>query len=243
MEDEACSSPKSRYPQFKTYCVQWKKHVREDCAQRLDEVDKAMPSLVLEARDAAGNDLGAVRVTLDGAPLTVKLDGTAIAVDPGEHRLTFEAVGLPKVEKSLIVREGDKGRHERIVLGVAQASPTQASQPAPTQASHGVPMLAIVAGGVGVAGLAVGVATAIAATSKHTTLQGECSASLCPPSTQGDLDSFHSLRTGSAIGYVVGGLGIVGGAALWVFAPSRPSDTSVGLWVGPGSAGVTGTFR
>lgn len=33
-----------------------------------------MPSLVFEAKDRAGNDLGAVRVTMDGQPLAEKLD-------------------------------------------------------------------------------------------------------------------------------------------------------------------------
>src|SRR5580700_6433528 len=43
--------------------------VRDDCTQRLAEVDSAMPHIVFSARDPAGNDLVDVKVTIDGAPL------------------------------------------------------------------------------------------------------------------------------------------------------------------------------
>jgi len=214
--------------------------VREDCAQRLDEVDKAMPTIVFEVKNGSGNDVSAVSVTMDRQPVAAKLSGAAIAVDPGEHLFVFEAEGLPRTEKSLVLHEGEKGRRERIVLVAAQPTPTSAAQPA--TGGRTPPVLAIVAGGIGVAGLVVGAATALAATSKHATLQGECAGSTCAPSAQGDLDSFHALRTVSAVGYVVGALGIVGGAALWYLAPSRPSDTSARLWVGPASVGVMGAF-
>ncbi|MGO9834872.1 MAG: hypothetical protein ACLP1X_11695 [Polyangiaceae bacterium] len=221
--------------------------VRDDCAQRLDEVDKAMPTIVFEVKDASGNDVSAVTVTMDGQPLAQKLNGVAVAVDPGEHRFVFEAAGSPSTERTLLLHEGEKGRRERIVLGAAQPTATLATQPEgkpATQPRGGrtPPVLAIVVGGVGVAGLVVGAVTAVAATSKHGTLQGECNGSVCPPSAQGDLSSFHTLRTVSAIGYVVGAAGILGGAGLWFFAPSRPNDTSARVWVGPASAGVMGAF-
>src|SRR5579863_2417832 len=63
--------------------------VREDCAQRLTEVDLAMPTLVLVAKDKAGNDLSSVLVTMDGLPFADSLDGSAVQVDPGEHRFVF----------------------------------------------------------------------------------------------------------------------------------------------------------
>ena len=70
--------------------------VREDCGQRLKEVEAALPRLVFAAKDALGHDLGAVRVTIDGEPLLDKLDGSSTTVDPGEHHFTFEAEGFRK---------------------------------------------------------------------------------------------------------------------------------------------------
>src|SRR5215469_5136429 len=60
------------------------KLVSRDCATRLDELDLAQPTIVFDAKDRTGNDLGAVKVTVDGRPLVDKLDGTAVPVDPGE---------------------------------------------------------------------------------------------------------------------------------------------------------------
>ena len=71
------------------------KDVREECAQHVPEIGAAIPTLVFEVKDASGEDVSAVRVTLDGAPLVDWLDGTAIPLDPGDHLFTFVAEGLP----------------------------------------------------------------------------------------------------------------------------------------------------
>jgi hypothetical protein len=47
--------------------------VRDDCTRRLDELDKAQPTIVFEAKDGAGRDLTAVQVTVDGKPLVESL--------------------------------------------------------------------------------------------------------------------------------------------------------------------------
>jgi hypothetical protein len=105
--------------------------VRDDCSKRLDELERAQPTIVFDAKDGAGNDVGGVRVTVDGAPLTGSLDGSALAVDPGEHAFTFEAPGRPSVTKTFIVKEAEKARSERIVLGAATAAvPAAPSGPA-----------------------------------------------------------------------------------------------------------------
>ena len=87
--------------------------VREDCAQRLAEVDQAMPSIVFEAKDGAGNDVASVTVTMDGQ--RVDKPGMPVQADPGEHRFVFEAEGMPRTEKTIVVREGERERHERVV--------------------------------------------------------------------------------------------------------------------------------
>ena len=39
--------------------------VRRECSRRVEEVNASIPTLIFEARDAAGQDLSAVKVTLD----------------------------------------------------------------------------------------------------------------------------------------------------------------------------------
>src|SRR5262249_4678927 len=43
--------------------------VRGDCTTRLDELEKAQPTLVFDIKDGSGDDLAAVAGTIDGRPL------------------------------------------------------------------------------------------------------------------------------------------------------------------------------
>ena len=59
--------------------------IRQDCAERLAEVERAEPTIVFEAKDRDGLDVSAVTVTMDDTPLASSLDGSALSTDPGEH--------------------------------------------------------------------------------------------------------------------------------------------------------------
>ena len=89
----------------------------------MDELDRIMPTIVFAAKDKQGRDVSVVRVTMDGAPLVAKLDGTAVAVDPGEHDFTFEANGEPPVTQHFVIREGEKSRRETIAIGGLPPAP------------------------------------------------------------------------------------------------------------------------
>ena len=154
--------------------------VRVDCARRIAELDDVIPTLVIEAKDRDGNDLSAVRVTMDGQPFASTLAGIPISVDPGAHRFVFEADGFQRIEKVFVPREGDRNRHERVVLMPERApSNTPATVPAETLAATPTPetptevsasrsteantrignaqrVLGLVIGGAGVAGLVIG---------------------------------------------------------------------------------------
>ena len=84
--------------------------IRSDCAKWFAESEAAQPTVVLDVKDARGNDASAVRVTLDGHPWIDGLDGKARPLDPGSHTLRFEMPGARPVEQTLEAREGDKGR-------------------------------------------------------------------------------------------------------------------------------------
>jgi hypothetical protein len=111
--------------------------VRKECFRHVEEINAAIPTIVFEARDAAGRDIGAVRVTMDGELLAERLQGTPLSLDPGEHAFVFEAAGQPPVNKQLIVRESQKDRRETITFGEQAPQPTP--QPAPAGATWKVP--------------------------------------------------------------------------------------------------------
>src|SRR5262249_35681572 len=93
--------------------------VRDDCTRRLDDLEKAQPSMLFDVKDAKGADVIDVRVSVDGRPLADHLDGTPLKVDPGPHEFTFEVAGQPPVVDKVLVREGEAGRHERVVVTIA----------------------------------------------------------------------------------------------------------------------------
>lgn len=115
--------------------------VRAECEKSLEQVNQALPTVVFEPKDVAGNDvLSPVKVSMDGKTVSDKLDGRAIPVDPGTHEFTFETSGQAPVKKTLMIHEAEKDRHEVIAFGgagggapAATPPPAQASAPAPSQ--------------------------------------------------------------------------------------------------------------
>ena len=61
--------------------------VRKECLSRIDEVSAQIPTIVFEVKDGGGNELSAVKVTMDGEVVAEHLDGSALPLDPGNHNV------------------------------------------------------------------------------------------------------------------------------------------------------------
>jgi hypothetical protein len=128
--------------------------VRKDCVTWLADVDAAMPSIVLGAKDGA-QDVVDVKVSLDGKPLAEKLDGKPLPMDAGEHTITFERQGRPAVQSKVVLHAGEKNRAISVQLG---AEPNAAGGGGARgggggtaeQSSSGPPIAGYVVGGIGV---------------------------------------------------------------------------------------------
>jgi hypothetical protein len=229
--------------------------IRQDCIDLRAKVDAAMPSVVLRAKNAHGDDATEGRVFCDGAPLATVLDGKAIAIDPGEHVLRIELPGEAAVERKIVVGEGEKDR-----LVVIDARPIGPNEPAASEAgSTSVAIASPPAGGWFVPGLvagSVGVAAAVpmailwaTATSDVNTMRSTCAPSAggagCPA------DRVDSDRTKLIAGDVCLGIAAAGVAAgavlLWIRRPQSTSHsqeagggrpTAVGLSAAPVAGGA-----
>lgn len=126
------------------------KQLQPDCVGWLDEVDRALPSVIFSATDGAGSDLSDVSVSVDGKPLASRLDGRALAIDPGNHVFRFQRRGQAPVERSILIQEGEKRR--RIVVRLGEPAP-KARRPAQQQVSSGPPWTAYALGGFGIVAL------------------------------------------------------------------------------------------
>jgi len=218
--------------------------VREDCVQRMNEVDAAMPSLILDVQDGSGHDMSAVKMTLDDRFFADHIDSSPVPVDPGSHTLIVEGGGFLHSE-TLLVHEGDKGRHVRIVLGETAPRPEQdatatTTEPVPSTTPS---VVAFVVGGGGL--LAGSVFTGLALHEKSAA-NAACSASAnqCP----GNADSFNSsIRTDTAFAVVSFGVAAAGGVVGFLWLPhGQASAPRSGLQLAPvlglGYGGIAGRF-
>ncbi len=158
---------------------------------------------------------------VDGRPLTTKIDGTALRVDPGPHAFSFQVAGQPPVTRSLVVKEGEKQRIESVVIGPPPTGPaldTSAAKSARARQTAG-----LIAGGVGVSGLVVGGVLGGLAMSRWSRAKSECNATSCPEHALAvsDHDATVTLGNGSTAAFVVGGALVATGAVLFF---TRRSD-------------------
>jgi len=207
--------------------------VREDCAQRLQAVDAAMPTLVFEVLDDRGHDVSAVEVWIDGTLVARELDGTAGPVDPGEHQIVIaDALGRALARETILVREGDKARHVDVVLRAMGAPPARAAAPAPTTVSETTPKDAeppsrtgayLALGGAGIALAAGAVFTALALQARSSA-QAACGPGghACP----GDASTRNAQIDGDAFGAVTGFGAALAGASLGVILLLSPQPST-----------------
>jgi hypothetical protein len=227
--------------------------VQSDCAGWLADVERALPSVVVTAKDGAGGDLADVKVSADGQPLLSRLDGQALPMNPGSYTLHFERADGTSLDRVVIVREGEKNQAVAVVLGApalaSPATPSAASTtlpPTPGVESPARPgaaatrrTLGWVLGGVGVVGLGVGAALGFSAI-------GDKNSADCSASNQclaGPLSSAKSAALGADVGLIAGGVLLAGGAALVLFGSSGAHErTAASLKMAPaigaGSGGI-----
>jgi hypothetical protein len=232
------------------------KVVARSCSQWLRETDDAMPTVVLGAKDAAGNDVARAHVTLDGEPFTEALDGKPLPVDPGEHVLRFARPGGDPVETRVVVRAAEKNRAVTVTFAMTPVAP---ATPEPAPESTGSPLFTprnVTAGAlvvVGLAAVAGGAYFLSQSGSQSNTASGlrsglasyQCT--LTPgSSTCTQLESaVDAQHTDSALGVTLlagGGALFVGGIVAWLVWPKASDAEHTGVrWIAPvvGSAGGT----
>ena len=233
--------------------------VRNECALRVSEVNTQIPTLVFEALDHARNDLSQVKVSMDGQVLAEHLDGSALSVDPGEHRFVFELAGSPAVEKSLVMREGEKNRRERVVLGpepVQAVAPERIAVPLapverplpPDSGDSTRKVVGTLITAVGVAGLSVALYEQVSARARYADSQ-RAAGSYDPNTRASAHPLYEQAAHAQTFALISGALGLAAagtGVYLLVSGSSsessehRPSTSaSMRPWLSAGSGGLT----
>lgn len=234
--------------------------VQSDCANWLAEVETALPSVVVTAKNAAGADLVDVKVSMDGQPLVSKLEGHAVPMNAGPHSFRFTGADGTTLEKQVVIREGEKNQSLAVVLvpvstpAAASTATVAPSTPAPARTSQQPPpvsetpidsggssstlkTLGWVLGAGGVAGLGVGTVAGIIAIGDKSS--AHCENKVCDPGTTGRIRSSALV---SDVGWATAGVLLATGAGFVLFAPSGNHERTAGARVAPvltaGGAGV-----
>jgi hypothetical protein len=224
----------------------------EACVRWSSEVDAAIPSVVLAARDGRGNDLTDLRVSIDGNA-AVDLTPLAVELDPGPHSFLFQRAGAPEVKEQVVLHEGEKNREVLARFRSTEASlpevstsraesapaPQATSRPAPpaptetepsddappalAQSERPVPAAAWVLGGAGTLAL-VGFA-AFAGIGLSTRANDHCDVG-CSPS------EYDTVTTDLRIADASLAIGILALGTAAVLYLARPSvRRSAGAWI------------
>ena len=225
--------------------------VRDDCARRLDELERAQPTVVFDAKDGAGQDLTAVEVTIDGQKLPGRLDGTALRVDPGADVFTFTITGQPPVARTFVLKEGERDRRERIVLGAPASLPvgrpvTEAPPAIRGDGTRPARLAGLIVGGVGAAGIVVGSVFGLLAISEGSQQKSDCASPTNCPHIGAATSDHTSAQTDGAVstaGFIAGGALLAGGAILFLSAGHARTEPSAARFVvtpsiAPGGGGV-----
>jgi hypothetical protein len=234
--------------------------IRDDCAKWKEDLEGRQSTVLIEIVDALGARVTEGSVSLDGAPWLDRLDDRPRALAKGPHTLVITVKGAAPHTKSLVVREGEKGRKLSFSLGEGEPGPdgptyaiVDPEEPPAPKPARGLVVPAIVTGAGGLAlavtgGILLGLAADHAAT--ITDLCGasppECSGSTADREEANKLgESGKQLEIAGGTLAAIGAAGVaIGATMLFVDAGRRTSKDAAraafmpGVWLAPNEGGV-----
>jgi len=190
----------------------------KDCTKWQSELEAVIPTVVLDPRSPSGGLRTDVRVKVDGVVVSEKLDLKPVPLEPGSHRFVFEAEGSVPVERTILLRDGEKNR--KLTVTMAPAADAKGG-------ARPVPVGVWIFGGVSVVAIATSAVFALDGLGKKSDLD-----SCKPRCSPADVDAMSSSFTFADVAL---GAGVMAGAAAVYLFLTRPSAEA--------SAASAATFR
>ncbi|MEM1031697.1 MAG: hypothetical protein AAF928_07430 [Myxococcota bacterium] len=219
-------------------------------ATELSAVKKKLAFVVVQAPAGA-------TVTLNGDALPAARWGEAIIVAPGpvEVRMSRAAPGVAPVTESA---DAKAGQTVTLTLSAAETPPPAPKTPVGSETAtvavddgYAGPdriSMAVVAGSVGVLGMATFGIFGALANGQFSRLEDLCDGTSCPERLEEEAEAGQRYQTAANVSVVVGALGLAGGAGLVLWEVLEPEaaaprgDRALHWSVGPGSVSVSGRF-
>jgi len=206
--------------------------------ERLANIEKALSNLVIVVADSEPADL---EIRQDGAVVGRAAWGSPIPIDPGGHEVTATSPTAKPRQVKVDVTDGGQTITvnlppiEYLPAPVATAAPTAAA--AKAEQNRSAPraddrawfskhrkLVAVIAGGVGVAGVGVGAAFGLMVKPTYDKSAGDCNKDVCGSAGHDYRQSAFTKAEVSNIAFGVGAASLIGGAVLWLTAPAEPVE-------------------
>jgi hypothetical protein len=213
-----------------------------------------VPKLSRLVVSVSGEQPPGLEITRDGVPIGPAQLGEAMPADPGKHTIVATAPGRAPYQTEVTLAEAGATVEAKIpelaVLPRESAPAFAAPPPKPAPVTPVEPRgglspqryAAIGAGAVGLTGVVVGSIFGLQSKSKRDDAESHCSAGECRDQAGVDLrEEARSAGNVSTVAFIVGGVGLAGGAVLW-FTGGNSTGSSTGLLVAPGSVAVRARF-
>lgn len=209
--------------------------------QRMARLKPRIPHVILSLKDSPWDTTVTEGAETLGERATY---GTPIPLDPGAHHLTVKASGRATVSLEVTMLEGQTTQ----IAVTAGPAVARASAPlVPATALAPVPMSAPpppspgpwIAGGIGAAGLVVGIVMGAVVLAKKGVTNSHCDtiARVCDADGLAAASLGRTLGPISTVGFVIGATGLASGLTWLLVRNSSPVAT-----VGLGAGGLGGTW-
>lgn len=209
---------------------------REQVAQEnLNELEPKLSKITFTVDKSA--QVSGLEIRLDASVISPAMLGSPLPADPGVHKLTVSAPGFKARES--IVEVGAEHDDKTVTItplehqaSSAATAPAAALSPSPKGDNATLRTTSYVVGGVGAAGVLLGIITGVVAASKHS--DANCKNDVCPSNAAtGEEKDARTMANISTVGFVAGGVLLAGGVVLNILSWPKKSSTTGQLQLVP----------
>jgi hypothetical protein len=229
---------------FERYLADGGSKVSEDDRDRVRATIEDLRGRVAQVR--VETDVSGAEITVDDVLVGTTPLSAPVVLSEGRRKIAAGKPGHEPVTRFVDVAGRDSTAVKLVLPPLAAAGTTLATVKPPKGGKSIAP--AVVALGLGAAGIGVGSVFGLVAIKNKSDLDLVCSDRACPSGAQEQIDIFRRNAMVSTVGFSAGALGIAAGVTWLVFASSRGgsgSSLDSGRLIpllGPGLVGAAGSF-
>ena len=216
--------------------------VQKDCSRWLQEVERELPRVVVQATGLGSDEASSVSVKIDGNAIPDALGGSAVTLDPGRHELVAERPGHEPLTRVIVAQQGVQNR--TVTLDFAEALPPPPPSPpadeprdVSPESSSSLRPYAYVAWGVGAIGLGAFAMLGTLGRADEQALKDDCPNATTDPALvspgvcyKADVDErkddYEKKFLFADVGLVTGIVGIAAGTTLFILSATDGSSTA-----------------